>query len=182
MTAIQEQPPQTCEPVDLAGLVQQHQASVWRYLRYLGADQTDAADLTQETFLAFARAKFAERDNRQTAGYLRTVARNQLLGLRRRQKREISTVEIEAAHTVWATAAGPDGSLTDFLDALRECVEGLEGRPRQAIDLHYREAAGRDKIASRLEMTPHGVKTLLRRTRQLLRECVERKLNSESPQ
>ena len=29
-------------------------------------------------------------------------------------------------------------------------------------------------------MKPDGVKTLLRRTRQVLRECVERKLNRES--
>jgi RNA polymerase sigma-70 factor, ECF subfamily len=180
MTAIQEQPPQVRATVDLATLVQQHQAGLWRYLRYLGADSTEAADLTQETFLAFARAKFAERHDLQTAGYLRTVARNQLLMLRRRQHREICTVELQAADSVWAAATGPDGSLSAYLDALRECVDRLEGRARQAIDLHYRECATRDAIASQLQMQPDGIKTLLRRTRQLLRECVERKMNSET--
>jgi RNA polymerase sigma-70 factor (ECF subfamily) len=168
------------EPADLAKLVGQHQASVWRYLRYLGADTSEAADLTQETFLAFARAKFAERDSRQTAGYLRTVARNQLLALRRRQKREVSTVGIEAADRVWAVAAGPAGDLTRYLDALRECVSQLEGRGRQAVDLHYRQDLDREAIALQLEMKPDGVKTLLRRTRQVLRECVERKLKLDS--
>ena len=109
------------------------------------------------------------------------MARNQLLALRRKQNREISTVELEAADSVWAAAAGPDGSLSDYLDALRECVEQLEGRARQAIDLHYRDGAGREAIAERLDMKPDGVKTLLRRTRQVLRECVERKINSEQP-
>jgi RNA polymerase sigma-70 factor (ECF subfamily) len=179
MTAIQEQPAQTLAPVDLTDLVHQHQAAVWRYLRYLGADGTEAADLTQETFLAFARARFAERDPRQTAGYLRTVARNQLLALRRRQRREINTVELEAADSVWAAAAGADGDLRDFLDALRECTGQLEGRCRQAIDMHYREGFGREAIAERLDMKPDGVKTLLRRTRQTLRECVERKLKKQ---
>ena len=167
-------------PIDLVSLVVHHQASIWRFLRYLGADSTEAADLTQETFLAFARAKFAERDDRQTAGYLRTVARNQLLALRRKQNREISTVELEAADSVWDAAAGPAGDVTGYLDALRECVEQLDGRCRQAIDLHYRDGLGREAIADRLEMKPDGVKTLLRRTRQSLRECVERKLNRES--
>jgi RNA polymerase sigma-70 factor (ECF subfamily) len=180
MTAIEEQPPQTERPIDLAGLVIQHQAAVWRYLRYLGADSTEAADLAQETFLAFARAKFAERGGRQTAGYLRTVARNQLLALRRRQKREIGTVDLEAADSVWAAAAGPTGDLGDYLDALRECVEQLEGRGRQAIDLHYRDGLGREAIADQLDMKPDGIKTLLRRTRQVLRACVERKLKLES--
>jgi RNA polymerase sigma-70 factor (ECF subfamily) len=176
MTAIQEPPPQTAKPLDLASLVLRHQAGVWRYVRFLGADTAEADDLTQETFLALARAEFVERDERQTAGYLRVVARNQLLALRRKQNREIGTVELEAADSVWAAAAGPDGSLAGYLDALCDCLSQLEGRARDAIDLFYRECAGREAIAARLEMQPDGVKTLLRRTRQVLRECVERKL------
>jgi RNA polymerase sigma-70 factor (ECF subfamily) len=180
MTAIDQYPRKTEETADLASLVNRHQAGVWRYMRFLGADTTEADDLTQETFLALARGGFVERDERQTAGYLRVVARNQLLALRRRQNREVSTVELEAADSVWAAAAGSDGSLGNYLDALRDCLEQLEGRARQAIDLHYREHVGRDAMASQLGMQPDGVKTLLRRTRDLLRECVERKIKTES--
>jgi RNA polymerase sigma-70 factor (ECF subfamily) len=175
MTAT-ESPPQP-RPSDLASLVHQHQSGVWRYLRFLGADRTEADDLAQETFLAFARAEFVERDGRQTAGYLRTVARNQLLALRRKQNREISTVELEAADSVWAAAAGADGNLGGYLDALRECVGQLKDRARRVVDLHYRDGASREAIAAELDMKPAGVKTLLRRTRELLRECVERKVN-----
>ena len=186
MTAIQDQPQRAgassppSGPPDLASLVRTHQAGVWRYVRFLGADRSEADDLTQETFLAFARSEFAERCDRQTAGYLRVIARNQLLALRRKQSREINTVELEAADTVWATAAGADGSLTEYLDALRECVEQLDGRARRAVDLQYRDHADREAIAAKMEMKPDGVKTLLRRTRQLLRECVKRKTNNKS--
>jgi RNA polymerase sigma-70 factor (ECF subfamily) len=184
MTAITEPPQEAevsvapAEPMDFAALVVRHQAGVWRYVRFLGADTTEADDLTQETFLALARGEFIERDQRQTASYLRVVARNQLLALRRKQNREVSTVELEAADSVWAAAAGIDGSLTTYLDALRDCVAQLEGRAHEAVNLHYWEAAGREAIAERLEMQPEGVKTLLRRTRQVLRECVERKLSA----
>ena len=190
MTAIDQQPRQTVSyptpnssPTDLtspdfASLVERHQAGVWRYVRFLGADTTEADDLTQETFFALARAQFVERDERQTAGYLRVVARNQLMVLRRRQNREVNTVELEAADSVWAAAAGPDGSLTNYLDALRDCVDQLEGRARQAVDLHYHDHAGREAIATQLGMQADGVKTLLRRTRDVLRECIERKINS----
>jgi RNA polymerase sigma-70 factor (ECF subfamily) len=186
MTAIQDQPqqragasPPPSESPDLAALVRTHQSGVWRYVRFLGADRSEADDLTQDTFLAFARSEFRERCERQTAAYLRVVARNQLLALRRRQNREISTVDLEAADSVWAAAAGPDGNLTDYLDALRHCVEQLEGRARHAVDMHYRENYGRESIAAALDMKQDGVKTLLYRTRQILRECVERKINSE---
>jgi RNA polymerase sigma-70 factor (ECF subfamily) len=161
-------------------MVRTHQAGVWRYLRFLGADRTEADDLTQETFLAFGRSEFVERCDRQTAAYLRVIARNQLLALRRKQHREISTVELESAEAVWAAAAGTNGNLTEYLDALRNCLEQLEGRARRAVDMHYRDDAGRDAIATELEMKSDGVKTLLRRTRQILRECVERKIRIES--
>jgi RNA polymerase sigma-70 factor (ECF subfamily) len=165
MTATHQQ-----QDVDLESLVHRHQAGLWRYLRFLGAEPTEADDLVQETFLAVTRADFAQRDDRQTAGYLRTVARNQLLAWRRKQHREVSTVELEAA----------DDSLSDYVDALRACVEKLEGRARRAIDLHYRVGASRAAIATELEMKPDGVKTILRRTRDLLRECVGRRLRKEA--
>jgi RNA polymerase sigma-70 factor (ECF subfamily) len=187
MTAIDQYPRKTVSypthkssPADLASLVRQHQAGVWRYVRFLGADTTEADDLTQETFLALARGGFVERDELQTAGYLRVVARNQLLALRRKQNREIDTVGLEAADSVWAAAAGPDGSLNIYLDALRDCLAQIEGRARQAIDMHYHDHAGREAIASQLGMQADGVKTLLRRTRDVLRECVERKIKTES--
>ena len=165
------------EPVEvnLESLVRVHQADVWRYLRYLGASAADADDLTQETFLAVGRSKFEERSPAQTAGYLRTVARNQLLMARRRQGREVSTVELEAAETVWAERVGPSGT-DGYLDALGDCAETLNGRAQQAIRLFYHERQGRAEIAASLEMKPDGVKTLLRRTREILRECIERRI------
>ena len=62
----------------------------------------------------------------------------------------------------------------DYLQELNRCWTSLGGRARRAIDLFYREGAARDFVARQLDMTADGVKTLLRRTRQLLRECVER--------
>jgi RNA polymerase sigma-70 factor (ECF subfamily) len=175
MTAVSEEPRTT----QLADLVREHQAGVWRYVRYLGADLPEADDLTQETFLTVARAPFEERCSKQTVAYLRTVAGNQLRMLRRKQKREVECVTLEAAEAVWAEAAGDDG-LETYLDALRECLQNLDGRARHAIDFHYREETSREQIAERLDMKPEGVKTLLRRTRQVLRECIERRLRSET--
>lgn len=178
MTAVSQKPihRDVDMELDLAAMVRDHQAGIWRYVRFLGAAAAEADDLTQETFLAVARRPFVQRTPGETAGYLRTVARNQLLMLRRRQQRQVSTVELEAAETVWAELAGTSGNLESYLDALGVCLEKLDGRARRAVDLHYRLAASRAAIATELEMKPEGVKTLLRRTRQLLRECVERRL------
>jgi RNA polymerase sigma-70 factor (ECF subfamily) len=175
MTAAVSEPPHAT--FDLANLVREHQADVWRYLRYLGAATEDADDLTQETFLAMARAPFQQRSRAESAAYLRTAARNQLLMLRRKQGRQINTVELAAAESVWAEAM-PTGASDEFLDAMGECCEGLAGRAREAVDKFYRDRKSREEIAAELEMTPDGVKSLLRRTRASLRECVERRLRT----
>lgn len=171
----------SAKPIDLARLVRDRQAEVWRYLRYLGADPPEADDLTQETFLALARSDFVEQSDAQTAGYLRTVARRQLLMLRRKQQRRGECVDFDSAETIWSDAMWRDRTHTDqwddHVDAAKGCVEKLEGRSRKAVDLAYQESCGRDAIAERLGMTADGVKTLLRRTRAKLRECIENKLS-----
>ncbi len=142
-----------------------------------GADRAEVDDLVQETFLAVLRGKFEQRSDGETAVYLRTVARNQLLAARRRQGKELSTVALTAAEAVWADMAATDG-LDDYLSALRECLQHVNGRAGRAIDLIYRQGRKRTEVAAQLEMKPEGLKTLLRRTRETLRECVERKVKT----
>lgn len=175
MTAVSD-PPRV--EFDLATLVRNHQADIWRYLRYLGAAAEDADDLTQETFLAVARTPFELRSRGETAAYLRTAARNQLLMLRRRQGRQICTVELAGAEEVWAATIA--GGSDEWIEALRRCYELLAGRARQAVDRFYREGESREQLAARLQIGVDGVKSLLRRTRAGLKECVERQMRRES--
>ena len=160
----------------MAALVRAHQGGVWRYLRFLGASATEADDLVQETFLAVLREGFEERSPAQTAAYLRTVARNRLLMARRKERNSPLTVDLEAAEAVWARVAGEDG-LNDYLTALSHCLEAaVTPRVRRALELQYRQRASRAEIAAKLDLAVEGVKTLLRRGRSALRDCVERKL------
>jgi len=162
---------------EMAALVHAYQAGVWRYLRYLGCCPMEADDLTQDTFLVVFRDGFEERSPEQTASYLRTVARNRLLMARRSQKKA-PEVDLEAAETVWADVAGGNG-MDDYVVALEDCLEtGVTPRVRRALDMLYRDRLSRNEMAEQLEMAVEGVKTLLRRARSALRECVERKLGS----
>jgi RNA polymerase sigma-70 factor (ECF subfamily) len=83
--------------------------------------------------------------------------------------------QLEAAEAVWA-ALSPDGG-DAYLDALDGCLQSLAKRSRQAIDLRYRENNSRAEMAVALKMSEDGVKTLLRRARAALRECIERKVS-----
>lgn len=161
---------------DLAELVRAYQAGVWRYLRFLGCDEAQADDLTQETFLAVHRKPFAERCPQASAAYLRSVARNLFLGAIRKSKRQGRIENLDLAEQVWQQYV-KDDAYEAWLEALRDCVETVNGRARQAIDLFYRDNRSRTEIGQTLEMTDDGVKSLLRRTRELLRRCVEQKVD-----
>jgi RNA polymerase sigma-70 factor (ECF subfamily) len=161
---------------ELAAVVQTHQAGVWRYLRFLGCEPSEADDLVQETFLTVLRYGFEVRSAAETAAYLRKVARNRLLMTRRKERRQPPEVDLEAAEAVWARVAGEDG-LGDYLAALSQCLEvAVEPRARRALELQYRDQASRAEIAAELDMAVEGVKTLLRRARSALRDCLERRL------
>jgi RNA polymerase sigma-70 factor (ECF subfamily) len=159
----------------LADLVKDHQADVWRYLRFLGCDASGADDLTQETFLVVLQSSFCYRGHAEAAAYLRKVARSRYLMSQRRRRARPCAGQLEAADEVWVatlhTATGDE-----FLDQLDECLQRLDGRQRQVIELFYRENRSREEIATILKISPDGVKSLLRRTRALLRQCVERRI------
>jgi RNA polymerase sigma-70 factor, ECF subfamily len=159
-------------------LVRRHQAEIWRYLRFLGCENGQAEDLTQETFLAVLRHPPDDLGAAATRAYLRTAARNQFLTHLRRLERP-QPVDLELAESVWAEAHAGDGG-DAYLDALGECLQQLEGRAQTAIHMAYREGSSRAQIAAAMEMSEDGVKTLLRRTREILRECVERRVRTSS--
>ena len=54
-----------------------------------------------------------------------------------------------------------------------ECVEELDGRARQAIQLRYGGDLRTSQIARAMQISDGGARTLLSRARSLLRKCVK---------
>lgn len=156
--------------LDLASLMREHQVGVWRYVRALGAEASLADDITQETFLAVHQKPFEQRGKAETAAYLRVVARNLFLKSRRHAGKVINA-EIEQIDQRWNELVTDDGSAMQA--ALKDCLQGLEDKPRQALQLQYTQGLQRVEVAQRLGMTDDGVKTLLARTKARLKKCVE---------
>jgi RNA polymerase sigma-70 factor (ECF subfamily) len=158
--------------------VRRLQGPTWRFLRLCGCPAHTADDLVQEALLAALHKRIFAQDEASAFAWLRGAASNlwrmQLRGDARR-----------AAHTARAAAelafarGGDDGGEA-WLAALRECVQRLDGRARELLDYHYTEAASREAIASAMGLQPEGVKTYLRRVREVLRECVLRRVGAAS--
>ncbi|MCC6574642.1 MAG: RNA polymerase sigma factor [Planctomycetes bacterium] len=151
-----------------------HQADIWRFLRALGCDAAQADDLSQETFLGLLKAEFEERDAASTLAWLRKAARNLFL-TNVRQGRVRAALNLDDVEEQWAKFAGDDGAQSK-LDALRACMQGLDDRQREALQLRYGAESTRAELAKRLKLSEGGTKNLLERVKEKLRECIERRL------
>ena len=150
--------------------------TVSRFVASLIRDQWAVRDIVQNTSLALLR-KFSEYDvarpflpwalgiaNFEILGYQRDVARSRIVS---------DTKLLERYAQTWAEVAPRlDGEAT----ALQHCVGELKGRPRQVIELSYAQDQPSEAIGRELNLTAANVRTILKRTREALKRCVERQL------
>lgn len=178
--APQPVPADTTPPDPRGDWVARHQRGLWRFARLLGARSDHADDLVQDALLAGLHKGVHERADAEAAVWLRGAVRNlwrmHLRTQRRRPEHQPVEAAPELADAALARNGGDDGSGDAYVSALRQCLEQLDGRGRLAIELRYGEDRSRPAMAERLSMGEHGIKTLLRRTRQALFACVQRRL------
>lgn len=148
-----------------------------RYLFVLGAAPDRLDDLVQDVFVTALEKSFEDRGPAATGGLLRAVARHLLLRARRSAA---ARREVELAHEAWCEDAAIDGDEDGDgrVAALRACLDALPARCRQLLRGAYEDRLGRHELAARFGLRPGGVKTALRRVREALRQCVERKRGS----
>ena len=166
-------------------LVRTHQAMIFRYLRYMGAAADVAEDVGQETFLAAYKSanvplEDAGAEGGRCAAWLRGVARNQLLMYFRKARSNPVAADpvvleqaLQQADEVWASELLRSGDGFDYVEALQLCVSRLQGTQRKVVDMFYGEEFSRAQIAEALKMSEDGIKSLLRRVRTALRNCVQ---------
>ena len=167
---------------ELESWILAHQAEVYRYVRYLGADsQSIAEDLVQDTFLVAFKSSSppAVNDERVRAAWLRGIARNLFYNFCRRNKKnpvKVNSEQLEQAEVVWTQdfLSGSDGF--EAIEALRGCVSKLEDRQRGIIDNFYTQDKSRAELARLYKMSEDGMKSLMRRIRRDLADCIRRRL------
>lgn len=159
--------------------VRRHQVHAWRYVRLRGAAADLADDLVQEALLAAVQKGIDREPDERARGWLRRALDNLWrMHLRSEGRRAHHVDALAAARALDLCEREDDGS---WLAALRGCLAGLDGRARQLLDLHYTHGASRDAIADAFGMRENGVKAFLRRVRDVLRQCMRRRLGSEGP-
>ncbi len=151
--------------------------SLWRYLRMHGASPTEADDLAQEAFVVALQKGALDLEPAARWTFLQRTAR--FLFLRLRKAGRSGAQLADAVDELWSRDCGADDAEA-LLDAVRACVEQLDGRARTAVEMSYgfdQIEQSRAAIATALGMQENGVKTLLQRVRKVLRACIDRRLS-----
>jgi RNA polymerase sigma-70 factor (ECF subfamily) len=116
----------------------------------------------------------------QPLTWLTSVVRNRCLDLLRR--RELDTVSLardeddDAEFDVPADTPSPSEMLLAGADALavRDCVDQLEGGPKQAIALAFFQGLSHGELAEHLRQPLGTVKSWIRRALERLKHCLDR--------
>jgi len=173
MTAVEPSPPLPPDGGTGTAPSTGDRGAVVRYLRFLGCDPHTAEDLCQDVLLEAVQSRALEQQPAAAgAAWLRTAARHRFVDLRRREARAPDVRELDAMDAVWERRES-DGSQR----ALAECLALVGGRARRCLELRYGHGASRDAIARELGIGAEGVKSLLARVRDQLRQCIDRRLS-----
>lgn len=150
--------------IDIARLVVDHHASVYRYAYRLTNSAADADDLTQQAFL-LAQQRLAQlREPARAAGWLMAIARNCFLKDRRRLAARMEPLVEEPIDA-------SDDELPDWIDPeeLQQALGRLSEDARLMLVLFFFEDCTYKEIAEALEVPLGTVMSRLSRAKAKLR-------------
>ena len=161
---------------ELARLWVQSQPVISAYLTANVIDMHHAEDLVQEVAQVVAE-KFAEYDPRRSfTSWSLGIARNRLLKYYRLRARDRLVLSEAALSKLGEALERIEHESEDRRAALRACLEKVQGRRRQVLEMRYGENAKVGAIAEHFGMSADGVSVMLHRIRSLLFECIQRQL------
>jgi RNA polymerase sigma-70 factor (ECF subfamily) len=152
------------------------QPTVSAFIRSVSHNFQQSDEILQRVAVALVR-KFDRYDpSRPFAAWAIGVAKYEVLYYRRERMTDRHLFDDELVERIsqgyqrFASTADP------FREALEQCMTRLDGRARRAIELRYAREMNFEEAAREMHMKAGAVRMLLCRTRQLLRECIERRL------
>jgi RNA polymerase sigma-70 factor, ECF subfamily len=158
------------EDTDFETIVDQFYKPLYRFALSLAKNESEACDLTQETFYLWGAKNSQMRDRSKAKSWLFTTLHRQFLGLRRREARfsqhEIDQTENEFFETNPRTVEQLDGATA------MEAIHRVEEPYRTPLVLFYLEDHSYQEIAEILDVPAGTVMSRLSRAKAKLRHIL----------
>lgn len=164
------------DPATVSGLLAKHRHEVLAYLYSALPDYHAVEDVFQEVCLVAVQKAPDFQDGTNFAAWARTIAKHKLREqLRRRTGVLLDDAFFDGLDRAFEEARAvldPDPRK----EALRRCLAELQDGARQIVSLRYDEGLDPAAIADRMGRSRTAVNSLLQRIREILRDCVERRI------
>jgi RNA polymerase sigma-70 factor (ECF subfamily) len=156
--------------LDFEQLVDDFYMPLYRFALSLSRRESDAADLTQQTFLLWAKKGHQLRDETKVKTWLFTSLYREFLGRKRQQDRFVEAEENAEAISAQSVPA----SVVNQLDGgiVQRALLGLEEIYRAPLTLFYLEQHSYKEIAETLEVPIGTVMSRISRGKAQLRNAL----------
>ncbi len=156
--------------VEFEALVNQHYAPLYRFAMSLTRSETEACDLVQDTYVAWARKGHQLQDRTKAKGWLFTTLHRRFLEGQRRVARFPHVEITEADHELPEV----EPELVARLDAQQvvELLAQVDLQYRAAVSLFYLEDCSYAEIAAMLDVPLGTVKSRIARGLMQLKALV----------
>ncbi len=151
-----------------AALVELFHPRIYNYLARLTGNPTDAADLTQETFVKAFASLHRFDPERRFSTWLFTIAKRTSCNHLRSHR-----PHLELDDTVADPGPGPDGVAAERDDSIWRLARRLKPREYEALWLHYAEDLPVEDTARVLRITTIHTKVILHRARRKLGKLIK---------
>jgi RNA polymerase sigma-70 factor (ECF subfamily) len=155
------------------------QPTIAGFIRTLVPDYLQADEVLQRVAVTLVR-KYQQYDpSRSFTAWAVGVAKYEVLYYRRERATDKHLFgddiveQIASRYEILAEDVDP------LREALRHCLDQLEGRSKRVIDLRYRRGLKSRAIAEEMTLSSGAVRMLLCRVRETLRSCIERYLSRQ---
>lgn len=164
-------------------LLMRHHSQLYGFIYACLGNHADVEDVLQEVSLIVAQ-KFDQLENE--SGFLawaREITRREILEFHKRHARRPAPFEPKIVQVLTDALQRLDGRTNwePRHEALTECLDELPENSRKIIRMRYdSQIRNVESIAEQMGLTLSATYSVLKRIREGLRECVERRLAEEN--
>jgi RNA polymerase sigma-70 factor (ECF subfamily) len=164
---------------EFVGLLLQVQPRIYAYIRAQIPIRADAEDVYQETVMALWSDFATFQPGGSFLAWAYGFARNKVLHYQRRSARQKRLFSEEAARQIASEAEAMADEVGSIQDALRNCLTKLRPTDREVVQRCYGTDMTVAMVASQLGRSTNTIKSVLKRCRRALYDCIRRTLARE---
>ena len=150
------------------------QPTVAAFIRAVIRDRDDAQDVLQQVAVQLVRSYGNYDSGRPFVSWAIEV-----LVWRRKAANDRVMFASELVESFAAAFSESGHAQGGYFDALDHCIEAIPDRNRETLKLFYGQDLGADEVAVQMNRTVGAIRTMLCRTREMIRECIERRIAIE---